>query len=159
MNEGKNANGGPSEMKPSVEYEQLRRRIRSNILEMYYYVSAEFKKPNRSGNVNDVIHLTAEHKRSLISDMDKLQQSDGFEQWRHTEAEDLSKLVQGRLSYLQNPKDCAKARKIVCRPDVVRIFYRIYFLIILYEITNDSNYTIRTAYARSRIVNHTMQFQ
>lgn len=110
-------------MSPTAEYEQLRRRVRSNLLEMYNYVGSELKKiwknnpvvPELGDHVNKVMEMTAEHKRSLINDMDHLQKIDGYEQWRRTEAESLSDLVQRRLKYLQNPKDCGAARKLICR--------------------------------------------
>lgn len=47
--------------------------------------------------------------------MNELKKVDGFEEWRSSEAESLSNLVQKRLKYLQNPNDCQNARKLVCR--------------------------------------------
>lgn len=40
---------------------------------------------------------------------------DGYESFRHREAAELSNLVQKRFHHLQNPPDCAKARKLVCK--------------------------------------------
>lgn len=40
---------------------------------------------------------------------------DGYEAWRKQEVKDLSDLVQKRLNYLQNPSECNKARKLICR--------------------------------------------
>lgn len=64
--------------------------------------------------------MTTEHKRSLLSDMDKLQKNDGHEQWRYTEAKNLSDLVQRRLKYIQNPKNCNTAKKLICHMNMVR---------------------------------------
>lgn len=47
--------------------------------------------------------------------MNQLQHFDTFEIWRKKEAEDLSDLVQRRLTNLQNPTNCESARKLVCR--------------------------------------------
>ncbi|XP_031629119.1 alpha-(1,6)-fucosyltransferase [Contarinia nasturtii] len=110
-------------MTPISEYEELRRRVRSNVLEMYNYVGTELTKlfknhpivPELGEYIDKVMHMTTEHKRSLINDMDHLRRIDGYEQWRRNEAESLSDLVQRRLKYLQNPKDCSTARKLVCR--------------------------------------------
>lgn len=110
-------------MTPTNEYEQLRRRIRSNIGEMYNYVGSELTKllknhnlvPEIGENIERIMQMTTDHKRSLVNDMDQLQKIDGYEQWRRNEAESLSNLVQRRLKYLQNPEDCSKARKLVCR--------------------------------------------
>lgn len=108
---------------PLPEYEQLRRRIRSNILEMYNYVGSEITKiwknhptvPDLGEYVDKVMQMTTEHKRSLMNDMDHLEKLDGYEQWRRTEAESLSDLVQRRLKHLQNPENCSTARKLICR--------------------------------------------
>lgn len=110
-------------MTPTAEYELLRRRIRSNVGEMYNYVGSELTKllkkhasvPELGEYVDKVMQMTTEHKRSLLNDMDQLQNIDGYEQWRRTEAESLSDLVQRRLKHLQNPEDCSRARKLVCR--------------------------------------------
>lgn len=110
-------------MTPTTEYEQLRRRIRSNIGEMYNYVGSELTKiwknhalvPELGTNIERVMQMANEHKRSLFNDMDQLQKIDGYEQWRRDEAENLSDLVQRRLKFLQNPEDCSMARKLVCR--------------------------------------------
>lgn len=45
---------------------------------------------------------------------DQLSKVDGYADWREKEAQDLSDLVQKRLHNLQNPPDCASARKLVC---------------------------------------------
>lgn len=111
-------------MTPIDDYEQLRRRVRSNILEMYNYATSEMTKilkkaqpyvPELEQQLDTVIAMTAEHKRSLVNDMDRLRRIDGYEQWRQNEAEQLSDLVQRRLKLLQNPADCGRARKLVCR--------------------------------------------
>lgn len=106
---------------PTIEYEQLRRRIQLNIQEMYNYVNSELTKiqkndtnANRSEHIDKVIQMTAEHKRSLIHDMNHLRTIDGYEEWRQNEAEHLSDLMQRRIKHVQNPEDCNTARKIVC---------------------------------------------
>lgn len=117
-------------MTPTAEYEQLRRRIHSNILEMYNYVGSEFTKmlkkyhvvPELGDYMGKVAQMTTEHKRSLINDMDQLRKIDGYEQWRRTEADNLSDLVQRRLKHLQNPKDCSSARKLICRLNKVSLY-------------------------------------
>lgn len=111
-------------MTPTNEYEQLRRRIRSNVHEIWNYVSSELsailKKakplvPELGEQIEKVTAMTVEFKHSLVNDMDRLAKIDGYEQWREQEAQSLSDLVQRRLIHLQNPKDCGKARKLVCR--------------------------------------------
>ena len=109
---------------PSLEYEQMRRRVRSNTQELWNYVNNEITKvwqgikkvaPDMGPKLDEVMSMVTEHKRALMNDIDTMQTIDGYEQWRHNEAEALSGLVQRRLNYLQNPEDCSTARKLVCR--------------------------------------------
>lgn len=110
-------------LNPTIEHEQLRRRIRSNIAEMHNYIISELTKmskhhtllPELTKTIDGVLHMTSEHKNSLLNDMDQLQQMDDHDQWRYSEVRSLSDLVQRRLKHLQNPKDCSRARKLVCR--------------------------------------------
>ncbi|XP_017061602.1 alpha-(1,6)-fucosyltransferase [Drosophila ficusphila] len=114
------------DFEPSLEYEFTRRRIQTNIAEIWNFFSSELGKVRKAvanghanadleESINQVLLQGAEHKRSLLSDMERLRQSDGYETWRHKEARDLSDLVQRRLHYLQNPSDCQNARKLVCK--------------------------------------------
>lgn len=109
---------------PSIEYEQLRRRVRQNTQEFWNYFNSELQKikkkvindvPEVAEQVNNILQLGAEHKRSLLSDIDQMRMVDGYEHWRQRESNELSNLVQKRLHYLQNPGDCKTARKLVCK--------------------------------------------
>lgn len=59
-------------------------------------------------------NMIDEHYRSLLKDISNLAEVDGHSTWRQQESENLSNLVQKRLKHLQNPSNCAKARKLVC---------------------------------------------
>lgn len=52
--------------------------------------------------------------RVTSHDLTRLNEVDGFREWREKEAAALSALVQHRLHILQNPPDCASAKKIYC---------------------------------------------
>lgn len=117
-------------MTPTNEYEQLRRRIRTNVHEMWNFANNEFEKirkkviplvPELGEDINRAMSFLVENKWSLVNDMDRLRTIDGYDQWRDHEARNLSDLVQRRLHYLQNPKDCNKARKLVCRLNKVSV--------------------------------------
>uniref|UniRef100_A0A671QBR8 Alpha-(1,6)-fucosyltransferase n=1 Tax=Sinocyclocheilus anshuiensis TaxID=1608454 RepID=A0A671QBR8_9TELE len=58
--------------------------------------------------------LVASGEKSVMTDLYHLSQVDGAGDWREKEAKELSDLVQNRITYLQNPQDCSKARKLVC---------------------------------------------
>ncbi|KAL1506287.1 hypothetical protein ABEB36_005679 [Hypothenemus hampei] len=106
---------------PNIEYELLRRRIYSNTNEFWYYVRSSLKdiqkkidNPEILENIEQVLSLGAEHKRSLLHDINHLAEVDGYEEWRKKESNDLSNLVQKRFKFLQNPQDCTIAKKLVC---------------------------------------------
>ncbi|XP_059482746.1 alpha-(1,6)-fucosyltransferase isoform X2 [Neocloeon triangulifer] len=107
---------------PSLEYELLRRRIIDGTKEMWYFFSAEMKKlqklaqnnPAMLTKISHILEAGIEHKRSMLHAANQLAEEDGFADWRIKESQDLSDLVQKRLHALQNPPDCANARKLVC---------------------------------------------
>ncbi|XP_022246001.1 alpha-(1,6)-fucosyltransferase-like isoform X2 [Limulus polyphemus] len=107
---------------PSKEYELTRRKVEDGTIEMWYFIRSRLKKLNKtlSSNKEMIKTLTnllddiADHKRSIMVDLEKLKELDGMAVWRQEESKKLSDLVQQRLKYLQNPKDCSKARKLIC---------------------------------------------
>lgn len=104
---------------PPEEYENLRRRVSTNLKELWYFINAELEQLIKSKDVNVaqlaiLKRLTAERKNSLLSDTGKLWELDGYAAWRQTEAANVSDLIQRRLHYLQNPPDCREARKLIC---------------------------------------------
>lgn len=108
---------------PNTQYEVLRRRLYLNTNEMWYFIHTNLvdiqKKvgeiaPDIMDSLNYVIKLGLEHKRSLLLDIEHLSEVDGYGKWREKESESLSNLVQERFSFLQNPKNCKTARKLVC---------------------------------------------
>lgn len=112
---------------PSEEYELLRRRIFSNTKELWYYVNSELQLLVKEGDgvkvehVSKIKNIIGEHYRSLLKDVTSLAEADDHAVWRQQESENLSNLVQKRLKHLQNPSDCAKARKLVC--DLNKVCY------------------------------------
>lgn len=72
-------------MVPTNEYEQLRRRVRTNTGELYNFVNNELTKiwkkakpyvPELGQYIDTVMALTTEHKHSLINDIDRLRKID-----------------------------------------------------------------------------------
>lgn len=105
---------------PSREYEHIRRKIDNGVVELWYYMTAQLNKlkgklePEQKKEVERILENGGHQKRSIITDVFNLSQYDGYEDWRKEEFRDLKNIVQGRLHYLQNPKDCNSAKKIVC---------------------------------------------
>lgn len=108
---------------PSLPYERLRRRLYSNAEEMWYFISSQIKQlqkkaqttaPHLLPQLKKILEEGVDHKRAMIRDVNKLVDVDGFGDWRLKEAAELSDLVQRRISHLQNPKKCDKAKKLLC---------------------------------------------
>lgn len=109
---------------PSEGYELLRRRIYSNTKELWYYVSSALRSLANEINdlkpkVSDMKKMVDEHYRSLLRDVGKLADVDGYSEWRWKESVSLSRLVQKRLRHTQNPPDCSKAKKLLCNLSIV----------------------------------------
>ncbi len=58
-----------------------------------------------------------------MASMDKMRENDGLDLARRTEAEALIKLVQDRLWASQNPKDCSRAKILVCAKKEKKAFW------------------------------------
>uniref|UniRef100_H3D3V5 Alpha-(1,6)-fucosyltransferase n=1 Tax=Tetraodon nigroviridis TaxID=99883 RepID=H3D3V5_TETNG len=105
---------------PGPTQEELRRRVENGVKEFWYFVRSEVKKlgkvdPNeRQKYAETLLEDLGHQERSIMTDLYYLSQADGAGEWRMKEAKDLSDLVQNRITYLQNPPDCSKARKLVC---------------------------------------------
>ncbi|XP_018429132.1 PREDICTED: alpha-(1,6)-fucosyltransferase-like, partial [Nanorana parkeri] len=102
------------------DHEILRRAIENGAKEFWYFVQSELKKlkhVDRNELQRRVDELLADmgiQQRSVMTDLYYLSQTDGAGDWREREAKDLTELVQRRIAYIQNPKDCSKAKKLVC---------------------------------------------
>ncbi|KAE9527274.1 hypothetical protein AGLY_012972 [Aphis glycines] len=104
---------------PPEDYELLRRRIYSNTKEFWRYISFELRSLAMSVRSYKffIIHMKTiidEHYRSLLNDIAKLTEVDGYSQWRRKEYIYLSTLVKKRLRILQTSEDCSKAKKLAC---------------------------------------------
>ncbi|XP_076365663.1 alpha-(1,6)-fucosyltransferase-like isoform X2 [Tachypleus tridentatus] len=110
---------------PTTEYERTRKKVEEDVIDMWYYLRSNIKILNemlKSGKritntLNSLLEDTDQRTGSLMFNLKKLQQVDGMETWRQKESQELSDLVQRRLTYLQNPKDCSKTNKLVCDID------------------------------------------
>lgn len=50
----------------------------------------------------------------LRGQLEKLREVDGYESYRERETKELARIVQSRIRSLQNPKNCDKAKKLIC---------------------------------------------
>uniref|UniRef100_A0A646QIG9 Alpha-(1,6)-fucosyltransferase n=1 Tax=Hemiscolopendra marginata TaxID=943146 RepID=A0A646QIG9_9MYRI len=129
---------------PTKEFEVLRRKVITDITEMWYFMTYELKKlksaiqdENTKSQVQQMLETGADYKRVLLHNMRNLSDIDGLAEWRKAEHEKLSNLIQDRLHKLQNPEDCSKAKKVVCNLNKgcgygCQIHHAVYCLIIAY---------------------------
>ncbi|XP_016317189.1 alpha-(1,6)-fucosyltransferase-like [Sinocyclocheilus anshuiensis] len=105
---------------PGREQEELRRKVENGVKELWYFIRSEIQKlshiepSDRLKHSGVLLQDLGHQQRTIMTDLHDLSQADGAGDWREKEARDLSNLVQNRISYLQNPQDCSKARKLVC---------------------------------------------
>ena len=86
---------------------------------MWFYVRSKLEslkkdKSQLDSKVKEVLSELETREQVVLLDLERMKETDGHDQWRQTEARDLSNLVQARLKHLQNPEDCSTARKLVC---------------------------------------------
>lgn len=104
---------------PSKEYELTRRQTSRDVRELWNFARTQLEALAKDGSnverkVKDILHDLNHHQAAVQVDLEHLAKEDGLEEWRKKESEDLSGLVQARLHHLQNPENCATARKLVC---------------------------------------------
>ncbi|XP_073789892.1 alpha-(1,6)-fucosyltransferase isoform X4 [Danio rerio] len=105
---------------PGREQEELRRKVENGVRELWYFIHSEIQKlshvnpTDRQKQTDALLQDLGHQQRAIMTDLHELAQADGAGEWRDKEARDLSILVQNRISFLQNPQDCSKARKLVC---------------------------------------------
>jgi len=101
---------------PLDEYEVYRRRLTRDVRELWRYLSTQLEEiAKNSPAANKTLADTRHRYHVIMSDIDSMTANDGHDEWRSSESRALSDLVQRRLRALQNPADCSKARKLVCK--------------------------------------------
>lgn len=92
-----------------------RLKIRNGVKELWWHLRARLKHLNHSGvKVDNMFDDFSHQVKTIMADLDKLENHSAFATWRKRTAAQLSQLVQKRFYYLQNPKDCKAARKLIC---------------------------------------------
>jgi glycoprotein 6-alpha-L-fucosyltransferase len=111
-----------SSNEPDLAHEKLRRKIENGVQEYWFYVRSELSKVKETvkentgvvAKMNNIIEDGRDQTHVLLTDLYNLSMSNGHDMWRKKESQDLSNLIQNRIHHLQHPKDCSKARKLVC---------------------------------------------
>ncbi|ROT71727.1 hypothetical protein C7M84_009938 [Penaeus vannamei] len=99
---------------PFMEAEQMRRQVGRDVRHTWQFLKFHLRNLSSSNNNLTTVLEDLEHFFRVTShDLTRLNDVDGFREWREKEAAALSALVQHRLHILQNPPDCP-AKKIYC---------------------------------------------
>ena len=92
-----------------------RLKVRNGVKELWWHLRARLKRLNHFGvNVDDMLGEFSHQVKTIMADLEKLEDHPAFATWKKLTAAELSQLVQRRFDYLQNPKDCKTARKLMC---------------------------------------------
>ena len=92
-----------------------RLKIRNGVKELWWHLQARLKHLNESGvNVGSMFNDFSHQVKTIRADLEKLEDHPVFATWKNKTAVQLGQLVQKRFHYLQNPKDCKTARKLIC---------------------------------------------
>lgn len=108
---------------PSIEQELARRKVDTDVREFWYFMRSELHQLRDNAgnsslkhNINWLLKKGADYQKTLKNDLLSLGDGvDGLEDWRLKESQQLGRLVQGRLQYLQNPKSCTDTKKLLCK--------------------------------------------
>ncbi|KAI1301497.1 Aryl hydrocarbon receptor nuclear translocator -like protein [Halotydeus destructor] len=90
---------------PLISYEQTRRKLKSNVDEMWHYLRNQLKGPQ--------LDFVTQLRYNLQYDLDELSSRDA--EWRKVQYQQLSSRMQKAIDRLQNPTDCSTAKKLVCQ--------------------------------------------
>ncbi|XP_054166656.1 alpha-(1,6)-fucosyltransferase-like [Oppia nitens] len=90
--------------KPNTQYELAFRRIRQNTDELWHFLRK--RVPNKYMSFIDELRYNMYYDLNVIADRDN--------HWRRNERKNLSDYVQKAIYRLQNPRDCDKAKKLIC---------------------------------------------
>jgi glycoprotein 6-alpha-L-fucosyltransferase len=100
---------------PSTEHEYWRRKIETGISELYFYYASALKKPSENNEkLQRIVSHGEQQFASLQADAQRFANIDDVGHRRQAALANLTALMQRRLWHLQNPADCATARKLVC---------------------------------------------
>uniref|UniRef100_A0A914XAV5 GT23 domain-containing protein n=1 Tax=Plectus sambesii TaxID=2011161 RepID=A0A914XAV5_9BILA len=111
----------------SPQHDQLRRKVENGVLELFFHYSSQLRRltktardagpqniPETEKAFKNAIDSTSAHFYALMADAQKLGEVDGAGTLRDRRLQNLTNLMQKRIKALQNPPDCANARKLLC---------------------------------------------
>ena len=100
---------------------KLQLRMEKNIRELWWYLRKHLKMDHSNLNLNTTLKSVEYHYNSLhmrYHQLSNLNYTEPFQLnwnfWQSKISAELTSILRKRMGYLQNPPDCASARKLVC---------------------------------------------
>jgi len=97
--------------------ETFRKRfeIKNGVKELWWHLRARLRNLKQSGaNVDNIVDDIGHQVKTIVADLEELEEHPAIAKWKKQTAVDLAQLVQKRFHSLQNPKNCKTARKLIC---------------------------------------------
>ncbi|OQV14953.1 Alpha-(1,6)-fucosyltransferase [Hypsibius exemplaris] len=118
---GHAAADGGEYLVPSKEFEYSRRKLENGIVEFWRYASTHLKDLYETKDSNaakalakQMLDFMGEHKGVILADINNLESAAGITEWKLQKSLEMTRIVQNRLKNLQNPRNCAEARRLRC---------------------------------------------
>ena len=111
--EGHRTVSGIDYLDPQMFRQRL--KIRNGVKELWWHLRGRLKRLAQSGvNVDNLLDDFSHQVKTVMVDLERLEDHPAITTWKNQTAQELAQLVQRRFHYLQNPKDCKAARKLIC---------------------------------------------
>ena len=102
---------------PDIEYENSRRKLFQDSKDFWLYLESKLNPLASEKYIENLLKEARSRHLTILSQLSEMKEHDGFDVWRQKEHIELSDLVQNRIFSIQNPKSCAKSKKLLCTLD------------------------------------------
>ena len=102
---------------PNTKYEYTKRKIVQDVEEIGWYLESSNENLKTETDITTILTDLRNRHSAILSQLEDLSNYDGYSSWREKESKELTDLVQKRISFIQNPRSCSNAKKLLCRID------------------------------------------
>ena len=102
---------------PNTKYEYTKRKIVQDVEELWWYLGSSNENLKTEKDITTILTDLRNRQMAILSQLDDLSNYDGYNSWREKESKELTDLVQKRISFIQNPRSCSNAKKLLCSID------------------------------------------
>ena len=98
---------------PSTKYEYTKRKVIQDVKEFWWYLESILENLGTGEKIGEKLAEVRNRQYAILSQISDISDYDGYNSWREKENNELIDLVQKRISYIQNPKNCSSAKKLL----------------------------------------------